>query len=266
MKYQNELIWLAQQIEKVTITEEPSLWRAIHLASSSSLSGNVESKRHVYITGDPQIVYKLTDLFESVSPLNEVVKLTSSKSNHPALQWMDITYIPPEHIGELPKNKTVTLFTENRLPLWSRQLFLDEKICNVVATEDLVSLTRMPKVCLYVIEDFSYEYLLDDVIVRKDEKVVKQKEELLPNVPKQYILQLNGSKEQTEQMLILDDIAVNMLNTYWLQNYPLFPQWMPILLREINVFLEMKQKALTKEQFIIELKVWGSRDKRINRA
>lgn len=266
MKYQDELIWLAHQLEKVPFTEEPSLWRAIRLAGNNSIIGNMETKRHVYITGDPQTVYKMTDLFESVSSLNEIVQLTSSKSNHRALQWMDITYFPPEHIGQLPKNKTVTLFTENRLPLWSRQLFMEEKICNVVATENLVALKRMPKVRLYVMDDFSYEYLLDDVMVMNDKKISNQTEELFPNVPKQYILTFNGSNEQTKQMLILDGIASNMLNTYWLQNHPPFPQWMPILLREIKVFLELKQKALTKEQFIMELKVWGNRDKRINRA
>lgn len=267
MKYQNELIWLAYQLEKVPVSEEPSLWNAIRLATSGSVTKKIETKRHVYITGDPQIVYQLTDLFESVSPLNDIVSLTSSMNKHPALQWMDITYVPPELIALLPKSKTVTLFTENRLPLWTRQLFQEDKVSNVVAADKIVALNRLPKVCFYLIDDFSYEYLLDDVIALKEDILTKQKDELLPDVPKQYILQLiamNDSTQQKERALILDKIAAHMLNTYWLQNHPPLPHWMPILLREIKVFLDIKPQELTKEKLIKELKVWGNRDKRIN--
>ncbi|AVK85902.1 hypothetical protein C3943_21590 [Lysinibacillus sp. B2A1] len=268
MQLHNELLWLAKQIDKIPVSNEPSLWKAMReIGNTSAVNGSVATKRHVYITGEPQVVYTLTDLFQSVELLKDVVTLTSAKYPHPVLQWMDITYYPPNTLQMLPKNKMLTLFTEHRLPLWSRSLFIEQKICNVVATENILALLHMPNINQFLVDDFSYHYLLDDVVVTRNMTIAQSKQQLTPELPKQYILQLmtmKDSNEEKEKNLILDKIAVHMLNTFWLQNHPSFPQWMPVLLREITAFLKIKHNNATIEEIIKELKVWGNRDKRIS--
>lgn len=263
MQYQYELIWLAKQLEKQKISEEPSIWNAIRKAQFTTSKISVESKRHVYITGDPQVVYQMTNLFDSVASLDKVLTLTSEQNTHPALQWMTISYYPPSSIEQFPKNKALTLFTEGRLPLWSRNLFIDDKICKVVSTEPIPTLSRMPKVERYVASDFSYGDLLDDVIVPTDEKIEIPLKQLYPEIPKQYVLKISALQNLNDWEKILDDAAASMLNTYWLQNRPTFPQWMPVLLREISHFLMIRENIKSPKEVLEKLKVWGKRDKRI---
>lgn len=266
MKFHDEIVWLAKQIDQVPVSTEPSLWKALREQREEEKTKTVvQQKRHVFITGEPQVVYKLTDLFPSVALLHDVVTLTAETNEHAALQWMDITYYPPGAAMYLPKNKTLTLFTENRLPLWSRTLFMEQKVSNVVITEHIVALKRMASVKQYVVDDFSYEYLLDDVVVKK-EKVISSSQQLYPEPPKQYVFQLMAmhNKQQKESGLILDKMAAHMLNTYWLQNHPPIVNWFPVLINEIKEFLIIRASNETNEKIMGYMKVWGKRDKRIS--
>lgn len=266
MKFHDEIIWLAKQLDQVAVSTEPSLWKALREQGEVEKAKTVvQQKRHVYITGEPQVVYKLTDLFPSVALLQDVVTLTDETYEHAALQWMDITYYPPDAAKHLPKNKTLTLFTENRLPLWSRTLFMEQKVSNVVVTEHILALKPMTSVKQYVSDHFSYEYLLDDVVVKK-EQVNSSSQQLYPEPPKQYVLQLMAmhNKQQIERGLILDKMAVHMLDTYWLQNHPLIVNWFPVLINEIKEFLIIRASNETNEKIMGYMKVWGKRDKRIS--
>lgn len=265
MKLHDELLWLAKQIDRIPISDDLSLWKVIRETEVTMVTNINMTKRHVYITGEPQVVYNLTDLFDSVTFLNDIVTLTSDKYSHPALQWMDITYYPPTELHMLPKNITLTLFAESRLPFWSRSLFTKQKICNVVTNEKIPAISRMERIRQYTIDDFSYQYLLDDVLVTVGTTTGRPQQQLNPELPKQYIMQLITMKDSNQQKdIILDKIAVHMLNAYWLQNHPPIPQWMPILFREITSFLKIKYSNEAIEKTIQELEVWGNRDKRIS--
>lgn len=264
MQYQYELVWLAKQVEKQKVSKQPSIWNGIRRAQFDAQKMNVEAKRHVYITGDAQVVFEMTNIFDSLSTLHEVVTVTSKKSAHPALQWMTITYYPPQFIEQLPETKAFTLFMENRLPVWSRNLFLQNKVCNVVSKEEIPAIGRFPNVTTYRADTFSYMNLLDDVIIREETVIKSPSTQLYPEVPKQYVLKLSATQNAKEIEEILDDAAASMLNTYWLQNHPPFPQWMPILLREIREFLTIKHNIKSNKDVLQKLKVWGNRDKRIS--
>lgn len=265
MKFHNELLWLAKQLDRMPVSQEPSLWKALREQREESAGKpNVLKKRHVYITGEVQTIYKRTDLFSSVALLEDVLTLTSETNAHPALQWMDITYYPPNALTHVPKNKTLTLFAENRLPLWSRSLFMEKKISNVVVTESIVALARMDDVKQHLLDDFSYEFLLDDVVAQKELQAPSQ--QLFPEPPKQYVLQIMAmnAKQQKERALILDRMAAQMLNTYWLQNHPPIAKWLPVLMEEIKAFLAIQASNATNEKLMNAMKAWGKRDKRIN--
>ena len=242
MQYQYELVWLAQQLEKQKVSNEPSIWNAIRMAPFNQTTQTVHWKRHVYITGEPQVVFEMTNLCNSITTLQQVVKFTTQKHMHPALQWMDITYYPPNCIDQLGEQNTVTLFVDNRLPTWSRSLFMDNKICNVVGIETVSAVQRFPNVTFYSANTFSYMQLLDDVMIQQEKTIVRPKGQLLPDVPKQFVLKLSTAINKKEIETIIDEAAASMLNTYWLQNHPPFPLWMPILLREIGELLFIKKK------------------------
>lgn len=268
MQYYKEIIWLAKAFEKAEITAEPSLWNALREDAKNANKIIVENKRHVYITGDQQVVFELTGLFDSIALLNDVIKLTNENNIHPALSWMDISYYPPSEIKNLPEGVRVTLFISERLPIWSRPLFTNHKVATIVGLKEFPGVANIRNINFHLIENFSYEYLLDDIQLNENNKRNMSNEQILTEVPKQYVLKLWALQEKNEFQTIgeiLDEIAIYMLNTYWLQNKPEFPQWMPILLKEIEYFLHMKDKEYDIEKLIDELKVWGQRDKRVGR-
>lgn len=268
MQYYKEIIWLAKAFEKAEISAEPSLWKALREDVKNTKKIIVENKRHVYITGNQQVVFELTGLFNSIALLNDVIKLTNENCIHPALDWMDISYYPPSEIKNLPEGARVTLFISERLPIWSRPLFTNNKVATIVGLKEFSGVENIKNINFHLIEKFSYEYLLDDIQLNNNKRNTSN-EQILTEVPKQYVLKLWSLQEKNELQLmgeVLDEIAIYMLNTYWLQNKPEFPQWMPILLKEIECFLQMKDKEDTIEKLIDELKVWGQRDKRVGRS
>lgn len=264
MQYRYEIVWLAQQLEKQKVSSEPSLWNALRYAQFKQMTETEQRKRQVYITGEPQVLFEMTNLCDSIAMLQNVITFKDDKYTHPALQWMNITYYPPNRLDQLDNHQTVSLFVDNRLPLWSRSLFMDNKVCNVVGIEDIPSVQCFPNVTFYKAEIFSYMHLLDDVIVKKEKEFVRPKQQLLPEVPKQYALKLATTTNSNELIAILDEAAASMLNIYWLQNHPPLPQWMPILLREIGEYLFIQKNIVAKGNVLDKLKVWGNRDKRIS--
>lgn len=264
MQYRYELVWLAQQLENQKISNEPSLWNALRDTQFKQVTKQEREKRQVYITGEPQVLFEMINLCDSVTTLQNIITFKDDKYAHPALQWMNITYYPPNCLDQLDNHQTVSLFVDRRLPLWSRSLFMNNKVCNVVGIEDIPSVQNFPNVTFYRVEQFSYIHLLDDVIVKKETKLARSKKQFLPDVPKQYTLKLASTNDSNELITILDEAAASMLNTYWLQNNPPLTQWMSILLREIGEYLYIQKNVVAKDTVLDELKVWGNRDKRIN--
>jgi len=110
----------------------------------------------------------------------------------------------------------------------------------------------------------SYNDLLDDTMIPLDKVSERPDHQLFPEVPKRFLLKNSQFQENSSLSHDLDEAAAEMLNTYWLQNHPPFPEWMPILLREIQQFLLLKEKRDSRIHTLEQLKVWGLRDKRID--
>ena len=67
MLYQSELVWLAHQLDQQeNPTGIPSMWKAIRETDFPDASTSVDKKRHVYLTGEPEVIYSMTDLFDSL--------------------------------------------------------------------------------------------------------------------------------------------------------------------------------------------------------
>lgn len=261
MTFTQEFLWLAKQLDQVAVSHEPSLWRALREQSTAS-KHQVQHKRHVYVTGEPQTIYQQTDLFTAIPKNNEAQTLTDKTNAHPALQWMTITYCPPDVLHEF-KAQTFTLFVENRLPLWARSLFTEHRVGNIVVTDTIPALSRMDGVKQYRIDGFNYELLLDDVMVQQ-EPYVQPKQQFFNEPPKHLTMQLIATKQPAQRSVILDKMAAHMLNTYWLQNNPPINLWLPVLLKEIAAFLVIRASTQSNEKILDDMKAWGKRDKAIN--
>lgn len=261
MLYQSELVWLAQQLDSQEISADtPSMWKAIRETDFPDKSSTVTYIRNVYFTGDPEVVYSMMDVFDSIPDIEKVHVLTKELHTHPALNWMSITYYPPHLLEQLPEGETVTLFTIEKLPSWSRTYFLNGQVSQVVSEREIVALNRFGNIRQLNIEQFSYNDLLDDTVIPLEQAKERKEHQLFPEVPKWFVLKM--SQQQSSNLdHDLDEAASDMLNTYWLQNHPSFPEWMPILLREIEHFLLLKQRRSEKMEKLDQLRAWGLRDK-----
>ena len=265
MLYRSELVWLAHQLDQQEHSPDiPSVWKAIRETDLAKPVPRVAEKRQVYLTGEPEVVYSMTDLFDSLPDEKQVHIVTEEQHTHPALNWMSITYYPPHELKQLPDGENVTLFTTTKLPLWSRTYFSKNRISQVVSAEEIMTLHRFSGVRQTNIIEFSYADLLDDTRVILDERSKRPDHQLFPEIPKQFSFKLSQLHEELNWDQELDEVAAHMLNTYWLQNRPPFPEWMPILLREIQQFLRLKQNQHGRTNILEQLEEWGLRDKRID--
>lgn len=264
MNYTAEaIIWLATQLDRMPISNEVSLWNAIRQEEAPQHRFANDETLRVYITGEPEDVYEHTDLFLAIPTKTQAIDVFSQNPTHRLKEWLAITYVPPQAV-DVNSPYNVTLFVKDRLPRWSRELLLAQKICRVVSTVPIRTLERFNDVHQVVLTDFNYEQLMMDMLPASPQKNRTTATQLYPTVPKHHTLKLlkpaNG--QQAASHLLLDTIAVDMLNIYWLQNRPIIAEWMPYLLREIEVFLKIKQQHVQDLNNIIQkLERWGARDK-----
>ncbi|TCI77785.1 hypothetical protein EVJ20_07440 [Exiguobacterium sp. SH0S1] len=259
MDYQSEIAWLAHQLEKRMLDDEPSIWKAIREAEFNDTRRYSDGVRQVYIVGEPEVLFEHTKLFDSIPTSMGRIEWTEG---HPVLKWLTIHYYLPSEIDEIPVGVKVSLFVEDRLPSWSRPLFRSETVANVVSEVEIKALSRLKNVTSCLIEEMTINHLIDDFM--SSEPVEKVSEELYPDIPRQHLIRLSTLTEQHELSDVMDEAAADMLNTYWLQNRPSFPEWMPILSREVAHFLTIKSASSQGEALIERLKVWGEREKRID--
>lgn len=265
MLYQSELVWLAHQLDQQeNPTGIPSMWKAIRETDFPDASTSIDKKRHVYLTGEPEVIYSMTDLFDSLPDEKKLHVFTKEQHTHPALDWMSITYYPAHELEKLPEGASITLFTTTKLPFWSRPYFLNGRISQVVSEQEILALHRFSNVRQTNIRQFSYNDLLDDTMIPLDKVSERPDHQLFPEVPKRFLLKFSQPQRNSSLSHELDEAAAEMLNTYWLQNHPSFPEWMPILLREIQQFLLLKENRGSRIHTLEQLKVWGLRDKRID--
>jgi len=258
-------VWLAHQLDQQEHSPDiPSMWKAIRETDLSKPIPHVTEKRQVYLTGEPEVVYSMTDLFDSLPDEKQIHIVTKEQHTHPALNWMSITYYPPHELKQLPNGENVTLFTTAKLPLWSRTYFSKNRISQVVSEKEILTLHRFPSVRQTMIDEFSYIDLLDDTRIPLKKESKRLEYQLFPEIPKRFSFKLSQPQEDWKWDQELDEVAAHMLNTYWLQNRPPFPEWMPILLREIQHFLLLKNKQHSKADILEQLEMWGLRDKRID--
>lgn len=258
MDYQSEISWIARQLEKHMFEDEPSIWKAMREAEFENTRRYSEGVRQVYIVGEPDILGEYTNLFDTVPTSMGRIQ---SRENHPILKWVTVHYYLPSDLEEIPIGVNVNLFVEERLPSWSRPLFQAETVAKVVSKKKIKTLARLTRVTNALYEEMTIDDLMDDFLPL--EAVEKVSEELFPDVPRQHLIRLSTLTEPHELSEVMDLAAADMLNTYWLQNRPSFPEWMPILVREVAQFLTIKSSNAQGEELIEQLKRWGEREKRI---
>lgn len=259
MDYQSEISWLAIQLEKHMLEDEPSIWKAMREADFKDSRRYNDGIRQVYIVGEPDILGEYTILFDVVPTSMGRIE---SREGHPILQWMTVHYYLPSDLDEIPTGVRVNLFVEERLPTWSRPLFQAETIAKVVSKKKIKTLARLTRVTNALYEEMTIDQLMDDFFPMKI--VEKSSEELYPDVPRQHLIRLSTLTDPYERSKVMDLAAADMLDTYWLQNRPSFPEWMPILIREVAHFLTIKSSNAQGEELIEQLKRWGEREKRID--
>lgn len=253
--------WIGNQLDNYFITDEPSLWKELLLNQNVKIGENF-SKRSIYISGEPEIVHEMLDLFSKVPEKNKVTFLTEQDNKHPALLWMDIYYYPPELVKELPYNHVFTIFLNNRIPIWARKLVVNKKVKRFVTKEVIEPLKNYDEyeVEYETISEFNYEILLKASLIRMS----NINEQLFADIPNQLKVQLIKSNGK-DYSNIFDRIANYMLNEYWLLNKPDMHQWIKILLNEVEQYLFIRDSDTTKEEKLDALEEWGYRDKTINR-
>lgn len=259
MDYQSEVAWLAHQLEKHMLEDEPSIWKAMRETEFNDTSRYSDGVRQVYIVGEPDVLREYTNFFDSVPTTMGRLK---SRENHPILKWMTVHYYLPSDLEEIPKGVRVNLFVEERIPTWSRALFQEETVAKVVSKKTIKTLARLKRVTNVLYKEMTIDHLMDDFLPIK--AVEKVSEELYPDVPRQHLIRLSTLTESHELFEVIDLAAADMLNTYWLQNRPEFPEWMPILVREVAQFLTIKSSNAQSEELIERLERWGKREKRID--
>lgn len=262
MEYLHAWQWLADRLQNHLVTEDPSLWTELILQSKNQPK-NRFSKKQVYLTGAPSDIFHMTDLFNEPPELDKVLHLTEKSFEHPALMWMDVHYYPPVVLNVLPEQATITIFVNDRLPVWARKLIVKGKVKQVVSIGGIMPLQVADEVQPTYIRasEFSYDYLLSESSVRPTEAV--NGEQLFADIPNQLRLRLKKA-EENQKVILMDDIAAYMLNEYWLMNKPGLHKWMPILIKEIAAFFEIRKSDLTTTELLTELETWGYRDKSIN--
>lgn len=259
MSYQSEIAWLAHQLEKHMLEDEPSIWKAIREAEFQDMRRFDEGVRQVYIVGEPDILSEYTSLFDSVPTSKGRIE---SREDHPVLKWMVVHYFLPADLDEIPTGVRLNLFVEERLPIWSRPLFQTEAVAKVVSRKRIKALEKLTKVTNTLYEEMTIDHLMDDYL--PTETVEKVAEELYPDIPRQHLMRLSTLTEPRELSDVMDLAAADMLNAYWLQNRPIFPEWMPILAKEVAHFLAIKSSNAQGDELIKRMKRWGKREKRID--
>lgn len=261
MQYSKEaVVWLAKTLDCTPISAELSLWQAIRNGATERQKFASEAKLRVYVTGEPEHIYELTDLFHVLPSEDVIIDVFKHNPDHRVNDWFDITYVPPKKLSEI-ENERFTLFTAGRLPIWSRQLLLHRQVSKVISTSLISALARFPDVRQVIVTDFHYDHLRDDLIPFLQKDNLAKASQLYPTVPKHFALKLSTLTDDVQIEALLDEVAREMLNIYWLQNDPPLKQWMPYLLREIDAFLLIKHHYRDAQQALQQLERWGNRDK-----
>ena len=274
-QYKEEVVWLLEncgKIQKSAMQEEQiSFWSNLITISGISSGRKEENKKRRILTiiGEPFSVYTKTNLFDQMPDGRSVILLTSNiqsghqesmYSKHPLIQWFDVLYIPPLLIGtQLDVLEKVTLIVENKLPIWSKVLFMKNKVANVFSDIPTRIKKQMPHVNSYLLSEFNYELLVDEYIITTENK--KNTERIPTALPKDIVtkLHLNDEQEIEKRTALIDEAVARMINTYWLQNRPSIEQWLPILLMEVTEILNIRKQKTESKVIIEKLTLWGER-------
>lgn len=262
-QYKEEIIWLLQALVNANNQMEViSFWAALSKLQTSKVEkkSSLHTRRVVTLVGEPSVVYTTTNLFEQLPTGDKVILLTSDKntqhsqatySTHPFIQWVDVLYIPPICVKEeMAQLETVTLLIEDKLPFWSRTLFNNNHIANIVSTKTIKLTPTHAYISVYDSSQFTYDILLDFVVTPKIPTIFKR----IPVVmPKDFVLKIHLEEYRVKEkyVTLIDETAAAMLNTYWLQNNPNVANWLPRLLTEIQALLKIRKASGEKPETII---------------
>lgn len=279
-EFKEEIVWLLKALANANNQKEViSFWSVVAELQSPKIEKKIpiSSRRVVTVIGEPTVVYTMTNLFDQLPADDTALLLTSDIDErhphakycaHPFLEWVDVLYVPPACVKEqIARIGTVTLMTDSKLPLWSRTLFNNNLVANIVATK----LIKMPPardyISVYDVSQFSYGILLDDFIPALKPTIIDNR--IPAMLPKDFVakIYLEENQEREKRLALIDEAAITMINTYWLQNNPNVASWLPHLLEELQVLLKIRSGWGDHPEIIIaKMKDWGEALTHVNRA
>ncbi|RUL51305.1 hypothetical protein [Lysinibacillus antri] len=278
--YKEEIIWLLKAMAKGKTTEDVlSFWSALVELQTPKVEKKPvhHSRKRVTVIGEPHIVYANTDLFDQLPEKDKAVLLTSDEqthlsiaqwSSHPFIKWVDVLYLPPACIKEhLNQFESATLLIDDKLPFWSRSLFSDNRIANLVGTKSINLPAAYQTIRVVHSKEFIYDVLLDDVIATP---ITTTRFNRIPTeLPKDFITKMYLQENNLEQkrITLMDEAAMNMINTYWLANNPNIESWLPTLLEAIERLLSIRKSCHESPEHIISMmRTWGEELTHVNGA
>lgn len=277
-QYKEEIIWLLQALANSNNQKEIiSFWSALADLQTPNVEKkpSIRTRRVITLIGEPSVVYATTNLFEQLPTGDMVILLTSDKnthqlhatySTHAFVQWVDVLYIPPTCVKEeMAQLETVTLLIEDKLPLWSRVLFNDNHIANIVSTKMIKLPPARAYISVYDATQFTYDILLDDFVATP--KITSILDRIPVDIPKDFVMKIHLEENQEKEkcVALIDNAAATMLNTYWLQNNPNVASWLPRLLVEIQALLKIRNAKSEKPDTVIaQMSEWGEELTHVN--
>ena len=277
-QYKEEIIWLLQALANTNTQKEViSFWSALADLQTPNVEKkpSIHTRRVITLVGEPSVVYATTNLFEQLPTGDKSILLTSDKntqqlhathSTHPFVQWVDVLYIPPSCLKiEMAQIETVTLIIEDKLPLWSRVLFNNNHIANIVSTKTIKLPPARAYISVYDATQFTYGILLDDFVATSKTTTILDR--IPVDIPKDFVMRMHLDENRGKEKCIalIDDAATTMLNTYWLQNNPNIASWLPRLLVEIQALLKIRNaKSEQPDTVIAKMSEWGKELTHVN--
>lgn len=276
IQHKNEIKWLLQTattFQKNEMLKEDgdiiSFWSALkEMETRSQIKSPASDRRVITIIGEPMVVFQATDLFAK-PPEEGLVRLTAEKkqmnqlpsfvNSNRILDWVDILYVSPKAVKQHQESIGKShLFVKDKLPIWSRNLFQQNKVSSVFSETDINPPTAFSSIPFYESSQFSYEYLFDEYVTKP--KRINTIERIPVSLPKDILTRFsNGWHDAEERKTLIDEATARMINTYWLQNNPAVDQWIPLLLIQIKEIITIRELQAEPDVFIEKLKRWGER-------
>lgn len=255
--------WFLKQVSDHSIAGEKSIWTEwLNWKQSKNLQMVPNYEIEWTIVGDPAIVYAQTGFFER--PLdNQIQTFTHlSGERHPVFQWLTLHYIPLDRINDVEIHSPVTLFVQNKIDPRARQLFLQHKVNNLVSEISFNLPEKHQSIRAFTYSNWTVDELIQPITENKTE-VQKEAIQII-QASEQYILRFellrNEQASFANYWRTIDDCLADILNRYWLINYPPLIPWVLDaihLVGKTKEHLEMSIEQHHTENIIKEINEWS---------